>query len=95
MISGRLTSRRATALVLALFGLVLLASPYLHHDFGCHEKTPTHCTSCVSHPLALRAELPRSPLAPSRDSSGTVEIRSERPAQAVAPGGPSGRAPPA
>jgi hypothetical protein len=30
-----------------LYAFVLLGSAFLHHDFDCHEKSRTHCTSCV------------------------------------------------
>jgi hypothetical protein len=43
------TERRAGVLNLigiAAYMLVLLASPFEHHDFVCHFKTPQHCMSC-------------------------------------------------
>jgi hypothetical protein len=40
--------RRPSHLALAvLYVFVLLGSAFLHHDFDCHEKSRTHCTSCV------------------------------------------------
>jgi hypothetical protein len=30
-----------------LYAFVLLGSAFLHHDFDCHEKSRTHCTSCI------------------------------------------------
>ena len=40
--------RRPSHLDLALlYVFVLLGSAFLHHDFDCHEKSRTHCTSCV------------------------------------------------
>lgn len=42
--------------VLAGFILVLLTGPFLHHDFACHQKSPTHCTSCMSSPFATSVE---------------------------------------
>ena len=30
-----------------LYTFVVLGSAFLHHDFDCHEKSRTHCTSCV------------------------------------------------
>jgi hypothetical protein len=43
------TQRRAGVLNLigiAVYALVLLASPFEHHDLVCHLKTPQHCMSC-------------------------------------------------
>lgn len=41
-------ARRPSHLALALlYVFVLLGSAFLHHDFDCHEKSRTHCTSCV------------------------------------------------
>jgi hypothetical protein len=36
---------------LALYGFVLVAAPFEHHDLICHLKTPQHCTSCSSSQL--------------------------------------------
>lgn len=44
------------SLVLGSFVLVLLSGPFLHHDFACHQKSPTHCTSCLSSPFAAGVE---------------------------------------
>ncbi|MBI4475977.1 MAG: hypothetical protein HY654_02320, partial [Acidobacteria bacterium] len=56
-------------LVLAGFLLVLLTGPFLHHDFACHQKSPTHCASCMASPFAAGVErssaLEASPLAPA------------------------------
>ena len=43
------TDRRPGALNLigiAIYMLVLLTSPFEHHDLVCHLKTPQHCMSC-------------------------------------------------
>jgi hypothetical protein len=41
-------ARRPSHLALAvLYVFVVLGSAFLHHDFDCHEKSRTHCTSCV------------------------------------------------
>src|SRR5262245_48481407 len=31
---------------MALYALVLLTTPFEHHDLVCHIKTPQHCMSC-------------------------------------------------
>jgi hypothetical protein len=43
------SNRRVGALNLlgiAIYMLVLLTSPFEHHDLVCHIKTPQHCMSC-------------------------------------------------
>jgi hypothetical protein len=49
-------SKAALPLWIALYVLVLLVSPVLHHDFECHQKAPGHCVSCIANPLAPRSE---------------------------------------
>ncbi len=41
---------------LALYGLIMVPSSFGHHDFACHQKSPTHCTSCTSNQLAPGVE---------------------------------------
>jgi hypothetical protein len=47
--------RLRTLAVLGLYALLVLSAPVLHHDFACHQKSPTHCVACVSSPSAARA----------------------------------------
>lgn len=54
--AARTGRRRQALLALAVFALVVLAAPVLHHDLACHVKTPLHCHACVAKPLASRAE---------------------------------------
>jgi len=35
------------AIAVALYLLVLVAEPFLHHSVACHANTPTHCTACA------------------------------------------------
>lgn len=35
----------------AMYTIVLVLSPFEHHDLVCHLKTPQHCTSCASSQL--------------------------------------------
>jgi hypothetical protein len=37
----------AWAIVAALYLVVLVAEPFLHHSVACHANTPTHCTACA------------------------------------------------
>jgi hypothetical protein len=86
---------RRSRLVLALYALVLLASPLLHHDLDCHLKTPAHCNACTANPLAPRIETGVRLVAAGLPEAGTVEIAgaatSSRPVESPHPG----RAPPA
>ena len=43
-------------MVLALFALVALVAPLLHHDFECHLKSRLHCDACLSSPTASKIE---------------------------------------
>jgi hypothetical protein len=48
-------NRRARACVwwsLALYLGVIMAAPSLHHDFACHQNSPTHCSACMASQLA-------------------------------------------
>jgi hypothetical protein len=71
--------RRPSHLALALlYVFVLLGSAFLHHDFDCHEKSRTHCTSCVFSQAAagVAAEAP-AVVAPELHTTpfvGSIEI---------------------
>ena len=36
----------------------LVTSPFEHHDFLCHLKTPMHCTACASSQLSAAPQVP-------------------------------------
>ncbi|HET8648165.1 MAG TPA: hypothetical protein VFO85_21895 [Vicinamibacteria bacterium] len=81
-------------LVTGLFALIVLGAPLLHHDFACHQKSPTHCVACVSSPSAPRA-VAKVAVAPELTVLGGVveegrRLFRERPLLSV-----PGRAPPA
>jgi len=42
--------------VLALYAVILMGSPALHHDLACHVKSPAHCDACTASPVASRIE---------------------------------------
>lgn len=81
-------------LVLAGFLLVVLTGPFQHHDFACHQKSPTHCTSCVASPTAAgvdeAAVLESSPLRPA----GLLHAESVLTAGALIAAQLPGRSPP-
>jgi len=37
---------RALKALVALYVLALAAMPFAHHDFVCHLKSSTHCSTC-------------------------------------------------
>jgi hypothetical protein len=37
---------RALEALVALYVLALAAMPFAHHDFVCHLKSSTHCSTC-------------------------------------------------
>jgi hypothetical protein len=41
---------------LAVYCVILVVSPVVHHDLACHVKSPTHCEACAANPLASRVE---------------------------------------
>jgi hypothetical protein len=41
---------------LAVYAVILVVSPVVHHDLACHVKSPTHCEACAANPLASRVE---------------------------------------
>ena len=80
--------------MVGLYALLVMSAPLLHHDFACHQKSPTHCVACVSSPSAPRATA-AVVVAPALSELGRVvehgrrQFR-ERPLLAL-----PGRAPPA
>lgn len=53
---ARARDLRTRALVVAgLYALLVMSAPVLHHDFACHQKSPTHCVACTASPSAPRA----------------------------------------
>jgi hypothetical protein len=53
---ARARALRTRALVVAgLYALLVMSAPVLHHDFLCHQKSPTHCVACTASPSAPRA----------------------------------------
>jgi len=82
-------------LVLALYVLVLVVSPLLHHDLACHRTSPTHCTACTGSAAASRID-PLPGLEPGQlPEAGRVEALHQEPAEAAPLLYVSGRSPPA
>lgn len=80
--------------MVALYGVLLMAAPVLHHDFACHQKSPTHCGSCTASPSAPFASA-HTVVAPALTRLGRVAV--DGPASVTVRPAPTqlGRAPPA
>jgi hypothetical protein len=91
--SGRRLPR--VALVGVVFHLLFLASaPFEHHDLICHLKTPQHCSSCASNPLASDSRISTAPGACGLMDAGRIvalDLQSEGSLLAVST---HGRSPP-
>lgn len=90
----RARSRRWIALGVALYAVVLVASPVLHHDLACHLKAPTHCDACTANPLGSRADVVACP-APASVAMGAEAPAAAGAAMALFASATPGRAPPA
>ena len=78
-----------------LYALVVLVTPFLHHDFTCHDRTPGHCPACLANPPAPRTVEGVSFVPLRLPDAGRIEGRTpgEAPPPVVRPA--PGRAPPA
>ena len=81
-------------LVLGGFLLVLLTGPFLHHDFACHQKSPTHCTSCMTSPFAAGVEAAATPDTSPLAVTGQLHHELVRSAGALIAAQLPGRSPP-
>ena len=79
---------------LALYGFVLVAAPFEHHDLICHLKTPQHCTSCASSLLGSDPHTPAIPALQLSDA-GRAMARLTLPESVLFAVRSSGRSPPA
>ena len=69
---------RSAGLVLALYALVIAASPAFHHDVACHLTSPMHCTACTASVAAPRAEQAPAVLVPRLHVAGPVDDADEQ-----------------
>src|ERR1700688_3618889 len=81
--------------VMIVYGLVIEASAFLHHDFACHENSRTHCPSCQisqhAPNVALSAAVVEAVLRPA----GQLEAHTTHPIETLALPRLAGRSPPA
>jgi hypothetical protein len=68
----RRSARLWAWLGLAVYSVILVVSPVVHHDLACHVKSPTHCEACAANPLASRVETAVVTVTPVLPPAGDV-----------------------
>lgn len=81
--------------VLVLYLAVLFGSPFFHHDFACHQRTPGHCGACRANPPVPRAAESVAVAAMPLDDLGSIENASQGCEPRHVPISTPGRSPPA
>jgi len=80
---------------MALYALVLLTTPFEHHDLVCHIKTPQHCMSCSASLLGSDPHTPVVVGADHLDDIGSATQALPLPESTIFAARSSGRSPPA
>ncbi len=94
--SSRDRRRRAWILhALGLYLAFLLVTPFLHHDFTCHQRTPGHCQACRANAPAPRALENPAAAALHLDDVGSIESAAMPWVPRHVPLSSPGRSPPA
>jgi hypothetical protein len=97
MMVGKAGSRRALSSALltgVIYAALLLVTPGLHHDFACHQKSRTHCTSCLSSQAAPNVDVCPAPVGAMAGLAGQLESRLAIPIESPALFSELGRSPP-
>lgn len=81
--------------VVVMYGFVMMASDYLHHDFACHAQSRTHCNACSASQSAQESDAGGTSVTAINSLVGRVEIQMARAVHTPAPSCISDRAPPA
>jgi hypothetical protein len=89
------TSRSSLLAVVTVYGLVIAACAFLHHDFACHENSRTHCPSCQVSQHAQKVEASAAVIEAVLRPAGRLETYTARPIETLAPPRLAGRSPPA
>jgi hypothetical protein len=87
--------RLARTLVLLLYVAVLVSTPFFHHDFACHQRTPGHCQACRANPPAPWAAQTIEVVAVPLHDLGAIESASLGAVAWHVPISSPGRSPPA
>jgi hypothetical protein len=88
------TSRFSFLAVAVVYGVVLAASAFLHHDFACHENSRTHCPSCQLSQHAQKVEVSAAVVESVLRPAGRLEAYTAHPIETLAPPRLAGRSPP-
>ena len=78
-----------------VYGLVMLTSAFLHHDFTCHENSRTHCPACQVVQHAQKVEASAAVVEAVLRPAGRIEASLIRPLDTLALPHLPGRSPPA
>jgi len=87
--------RVVRAVVVFLYVAVLVSTPFFHHDFACHQRTPGHCQACRANPPAPRAAQTLAVLAVALHDLGSIESATQGTVVWHVPISSPGRSPPA
>jgi hypothetical protein len=93
--AGSTRDRLGRTAVLVLYLAVLFGSPFFHHDFACHQRTPGHCQACRANPPAPRAAESVAVAAMPLDDVGSIDSASNGSTPRHVPIFFPGRSPPA
>jgi hypothetical protein len=78
-----------------VYGLVIVASAFLHHDFACHENSRTHCPSCQISQQAQKVEVSAAVVDAVLRPAGRLEACATHLIDTLAAPRLAGRSPPA
>ncbi|MBW8861970.1 MAG: hypothetical protein JF601_06300 [Acidobacteria bacterium] len=87
-------ARMLTIVGIVLYAAVLIGSPFEHHDFICHLKTPQHCMSCASSQLGSDPHPLPVPGASRLTDAGSATTFEQLPEGALLAAASTGRSPP-
>ena len=88
-------NRITRTVVVLLYVAVLVSTPFFHHDFACHQRTPGHCQACRANPPAPWAAQTLAVLTVALHDLGSIEGASQGAVVWHAPISSPGRSPPA
>ena len=93
--NGLRIGRLHVLLGLLFYGFVLVGTTFEHHDLACHQKSPTHCTSCVANQMASRVETGGVPVSAHLAVTGRLDIPAATEDETLLQARLTGRSPPA
>jgi hypothetical protein len=93
--AARSRERLARTIVVFLYLAVVVSTPFFHHDFACHQRTPGHCQACRANPPAPWSAQTVTVVAVPLLDLGGIESASQGAVAWHVPIASSGRSPPA